>query len=138
MTCCQTNQTKDIQNCGCAPTSAAAPQHQVAFAPPCDIADHGAGYTLVADLPGCTKDSINITFEDGVLTLDASPAAGRRPETAGFLRREYGLGAFRREFRLGEDVNVEAIAADFVDGVLTVQLPKVPAPAPRKVTIRAA
>ena len=107
-----------------------------AFAPVCDIADLGKEYVLTADVPGVSADGIAVTFEDGVLSLQASPAA-RGPQHGAPVWREYGVGDVRRQFRVGEDVNVEGITASCKDGVLTVHLPKAGAATARKVAIKA-
>jgi HSP20 family protein len=117
-------------------TAAQTASSGATFAPACDITDSGAEYTLTADLPGTGKDQINVTFEDGVLSIRAgvaSPAEGRA-----FLRREYGVGDFERQFRVGEDVDIEAISADYEQGVLTVRLPKAKAAASRQIAVRGA
>lgn len=125
--------------CGCetAPADRAATTTTPTFVPAADIADLGAEYTLTADLPGCTPESVDVSFEEGVLTIKGSPVA-RGPSGDNYLRREYGVGGFHRQFRLGEDVDVEQIGAEYKDGVLTVRLPKAKAAGARKVAIRTA
>jgi len=133
--CNTTNGAEMVSNESCCSTRQSA-SPGATFAPACDIVDSGTEYTLTADLPGTGKDRINVTFEDGVLSIRAgvaSPTEGRA-----FLRREYGVGDFERQFRVGEDVDIEAISADYKHGVPTVRLPKAKAEAARKIAVRGA
>ncbi len=62
--------------------------------------------------------------------------AARQSEQTRYLLREYGVGDFYRTFRVGEQVDASRIAAEFVDGVLTLHLPKVDAAKPRKIAVQ--
>lgn len=124
--------------CDCGPQGGPGASQRSAspvLSPRCDILDHGAEYILHADLPGCAADSVTVTFEEGVLTISGTSPA-RSPSGTRLLRREHAQGDFRREFRLGEDVDVDRIMADFAQGVLTVRLPKAQDAAPRKIEVR--
>lgn len=105
------------------------------YRPDVDACDRGSELVLMADMPGAKADSIDVTFDDGVLTLHA-----RVPprESAGrLLRREYGVGSYRRSFRLGDGFDASRIAAEYRHGVLTVRVPRLAAVLPRKVAVRA-
>lgn len=90
-----------------------------------DVTDEGDSYKLTADLPGFKKEDIDITVEDGVLTISAE----RNEETEDtdkkgrYLRRERTYGSYKRSFGLGE-VDEDNISAKYADGVLTLELPK--------------
>ncbi len=105
------------------------------YRPNVDILESQDELTLVADVPGVKCDSINIDFDDGVLTIQGK-VAQRYGEDTAFLLREYGIGDFYRTFRVSEQVNTGAIHAECADGVLTVHLPKVEAAKPRKIEVK--
>ena len=67
----------------------------------------------------------------------ASAVAHRQADGAKYLRQEYGLGDFRRTFRVSEHIDSARISAEYHDGVLTLHLPKVEAVKPRKIQIKA-
>jgi HSP20 family protein len=90
------------------------------------------GYVLEADVPGVTKDSLEIYLDQNELTL-----LGRRTptslETAHY--RESANGDFRRVFELNPEINAEKITARVENGVLTLHLAKREAAKPRKISV---
>jgi HSP20 family protein len=105
------------------------------YRPNVDILEAPNELTLVADMPGVNNESIDIDFEDGLLTVQGK--VGQRHENEGhLLLREYGLGDFFRTFRVSERIDVAGIHAECKDGVLTVHLPKVEAAKPRKIAVQ--
>lgn len=107
------------------------------YRPNVDILEHPDELRLLADMPGVTADSIEIDFEDGVLTIQGK-VAPRSIEGGASLLQEYGVGDFYRTFRVSEQIDAGRIAAEYADGVLTVHLPKVEAAKPRKIAVRSA
>ncbi len=105
------------------------------YRPNVDILESKDELTLVADVPGVKSDSIDIDFDDGVLTIQGQ-VASRYAEDTTFLLREYGIGDFYRTFRVSEQINAGAIHAECADGVLRVHLPKVEAAKPRKIEVK--
>jgi HSP20 family molecular chaperone IbpA len=106
------------------------------YRPLVDILEDKDELILVADLPGASSDSIDINFEDGVLTVQGQ-VEPRYKSDHQFLLVEYGLGDFYRTFRVSEQIDSSRIHATYADGVLTVHLPKVEAAKPRKIEVRA-
>ena len=90
-----------------------------------DVTDEGDFYKLTADLPGFKKDDIQIDVDNGILTISAE----RNEETEDqdkkgrYIRRERTYGSYKRSFDLSE-VDDDKITAKYVDGVLTLELPK--------------
>lgn len=101
--------------------------------PPVDIYETETGLTLVADMPGVAKDGVEIRIEDDVLTLRGHVAAVTRGDA---LVSEFALHDFHRQFRLGEEVDQEAVSAEMKHGVLTLTLPKAAKTQPRKIDVR--
>lgn len=119
-----------------APTSPTAAEPGLTFQPTVDICDLGAEVLLVCDVPGAQPDGIDVTFEDGVLAVQAAVPPRELP--GAMLRREYGVGDYRRSFRLGEGFDASLITADYRRGVLTIRVPRLAAVRPRKVAVRSA
>ncbi|MGA2211307.1 MAG: Hsp20/alpha crystallin family protein [Acidimicrobiales bacterium] len=101
---------------------------------PIDAYRKGDTFLVQFDLPGIKADSIDLTVEKNVLTVQAERS---RPEAEGveMLIAERPQGTFSRQLFLGETLNTDQIKADYVDGVLTLQLPVAESAKPRKVAI---
>lgn len=81
-------------------------------------------YEMLVFAPGRIKENFHLNVKGNELTVSYLPPEGfPRPE---WIRREYSRGAFERSFTLDETIDVSAIAAKYVDGVLQVSLPIVP------------
>jgi len=106
------------------------------YRPNVDILERVDELVVLADVPGVKADAIDVKFEDGILSIHA-PAEPRRDEHRQCLLSEYGVGDYRRSFRLGEAIDPSKIAADYADGVLTLHLPKTEATKPRKIAVQA-
>jgi HSP20 family protein len=105
------------------------------FQPNVDIRDLGGEVVFTADIPGAKAAGIDVSFEDGVLTMHATVPPREQPGRP--IRQEYGIGNYRRSFRLGEGFDASQITADYARGVLTVRVPRLAAVRPRKVEVRA-
>ncbi len=104
------------------------------FCPNVDILERPDELTIVADLPGARREDVDVTFENGTLTIHGRVPA-RQPASTGYLRGEYGVGDYRRAFRVSDAVDTQSIQAEFRDGVLTVHLAKRPAVRTRRVPV---
>jgi len=107
------------------------------YRPHVDILESKDELFLLADMPGANKDSIEIDFEDGVLTIHGKVET-RYPESVNFLLVEYGIGDFYRTFRVSEQIDPDRIHAEYAGGVLKVHLPRAEEAKPRKIEVRAA
>ena len=72
-----------------------------------------------------------------MLTVQAR-VAQRYAANQRFLLREYGIGSYYRSFQVGEQIDVNGIAAEYADGVLRIHLPKAEAAKPRKIAVNVA
>lgn len=106
------------------------------FKPSVDVIEHKNAYMVRADLPGAAAESIAIDYENGALTLTAR-VEPRLPKGVKPIVREYGVGDYRRVFRVGESIDTARIEAEFKNGVLHITLPKAEAIKPRKVQVKA-
>ena len=92
------------------------------FRPLADVVDTEEEFTILIDLPGCTKEELNISLKNSVITI--SGERNTASESNVFKKRERLSGAFSRSFALPEDVNNAEVQANFKNGVLSVTLPK--------------
>jgi HSP20 family protein len=96
------------------------------WTPPVDLYETAGEFVLTAELPGLSRDHIEIHAEDGRITIRGERAAdaGRDIPCEQYHRVERGHGRFSRAFSLPEPIDVDGITADLKDGVLTVTIPK--------------
>ena len=115
--------------------ASAVPEAPV-FVPRIDVVEEPERYVLRADMPGCDPKAIDVQYENGSLTIK-----GRVPErwsNGRPMHREYGVGDFLRRFNVTETIDVEKISAEYANGVLTLDLPKVEAAKPRSIQVKSA
>ena len=104
--------------------------------PAVDVAETDTTYQVKAELPGIRKEDLDVTVDDGVLTIKAAHNDNReQTENGQLIRQERSYGKFVRSLRLGENVDEEAITAEYRDGVLHIILPKAKEVQPRKVEV---
>jgi HSP20 family protein len=93
------------------------------WVPPVDLAELDDKYVLTVELPGLKRDAITVDFQEQVLTIRGERCGGDDC-TERYQQLERGQGPFSRSFRFGLPVAADKIAADLVDGVLIIVLPK--------------
>lgn len=108
-----------------------------AWVPPVDIRETDEAYEVVADLPGMTKDDVELRVEDNLLTIRGERRWREEEggQEAGWSRRERAYGTFTRSFTLPREVDSEDVKARFRDGVLNVSIPKSEKAKPRTIDI---
>jgi len=100
-----------------------------------DVQETENGYEVDIDLPGFKKDEINLTLENGYLSVSAAKSHDndKKDNKGKVIRRERYSGAMQRSFYVGENLTEENIKAKFEDGVLKLNIPKEePAKLPEK------
>jgi HSP20 family protein len=107
----------------------------VAWVPRVDIHEEKDRFVVLADVPGVEPKDIDITAENGVLTVRGERRSEKRETDAGYERIERVAGTFVRRFTLPEGANTESIKAKQTNGVLEVTIPKTPALQPRRISI---
>ena len=102
-----------------------------------DVYEIEHAYILTAEVPGIGRNQVELSVEESRLTIhgrrEAPPGAA---DAVRFHQVERGHGAFRRTFEFAEKIDAERITADLVEGVLTITVPKVPPPPPRRIEVR--
>ena len=106
-----------------------------AWAPPIDVYETGDSFVVTAEVPGLSREDIELAVEDSRLVIQ-----GRREATAGtavhYHQVERGHGSFRRVFEFTDKIDGDRVTADLSDGVLTVTIPKMSPPPARKIEVR--
>jgi HSP20 family molecular chaperone IbpA len=108
----------------------------VFYTPLVDIIETNDEFVFQADLPGVKSGDLNISFDNGVLTIDGK-VPGRPAEGRSYLWSEYGVGHFYRSFTLNTQVNVDQIRAELKNGELTLHVPKAESAKTRRIPIKA-
>jgi HSP20 family protein len=92
--------------------------------PAVNIREDEKGFYLELAVPGMNKKDLRIEVKDDVLTISAEHKEEQQDDLEGYRRREFSYSSFCRSFYLPEDVNGEKIGANYRDGILSVEIPK--------------
>jgi HSP20 family protein len=103
------------------------------WAPAVDLCETTSAFIITAELPGLSRDQIHISVRDGRLTLSGRRDA--RVPCEHYHKVERGHGEFARSFTLPLHVDPDGVSAELNDGILTVTVPKVAEPGPRRVEV---
>jgi HSP20 family protein len=107
------------------------------YRPDADILERAEEYVVLIDLPGADEGSVQVRFDRDVLAIETRPGAA--PDPAWTPRHvEYQPGAYAREFRIADGIDVESIRASLKNGVLELHLPKTGRRRPRTIQVAAA
>ena len=107
------------------------------WAPALDISERKDAYVVTVEVPGVNADDLDITLEDGLLTIQGERHVTSESSEQQFHRVERRYGSFRRSITLPSQVQADAIEASFENGVLEVVVPKAEEAKPKKITVRA-
>lgn len=112
--------------------------HSESWAPAIDVYETATGYVITAEVPGLSRDQIDLQLEDARLTIRGARSDGRATggDILHYHQVERGHGAFARTFEFAEKIDIERVTAEMADGVLTVSLPKVPPEPARRIEVR--
>lgn len=103
--------------------------------PAVNIIETEEGLTLTADVPGATKETLEVHVDKGILTLSAAVSRSM-PGTQTYT--EFELASYYRQFSVPEVLDHEKARADLSNGILTLQVPKREAAKPRKIEVKVA
>jgi HSP20 family protein len=108
------------------------------WAPAADVSETDGEYLIKAELPEVRKDDLNITVQEGVLTLAGERKEEKREDNERLHRIERFRGSFSRRFTLPDDADEQGIKAESKDGVLVIHIPKqkVAHPQPRQIQVQ--
>jgi HSP20 family protein len=106
-----------------------------AFLPNADIFETEEALTVVLEMPGVDRDNIDVSVENGLLTVEGSinfsKYEGLEP-----VYSEYNIGPFRRTLRISNRIDQDKIRAEMRDGVITLVLPKAEEAKPRRIEVK--
>lgn len=104
--------------------------------PALDIVEHDKKYVITAEMPGMEKEDINVSYDNGVITISGEKKEETEEKQEGkLIRQELSYGKYLRQFSLGQEVDENAITANYKNGVLTLTVPKAEESTPEKVKI---
>ncbi len=102
-----------------------------------DVERSDQGYRIMAPVPGFKPEEVDVSFSDGVLTIQATKKEEQEQRDKNYLRREVARGNFIRQIALPNDVDPEGINASFQDGMLTIDIPRSQRAQPKKIEVKA-
>jgi HSP20 family protein len=105
------------------------------WTPPVDVRETEDAFVVTAELPGLSREDIQITLENNILRVSGERKFERDEKQDNYHRIERSYGAFTRSFALPSQVDADRVQAAFKDGVLTITVPKAEAARPRKIDI---
>jgi HSP20 family protein len=106
------------------------------WAPPVDISERKDAYLVTAELPGVNAGEVEITVEDGLLTIQGERHFAHDSAEEKMHRTERFYGAFRRSITLPSHVEADKIEASAQDGVLQIMVPKAPEVQAKRIQVR--
>ncbi len=105
--------------------------------PSVDIAEENERYIIEMDLPGYTEKGVDISVENGVLSISSAETEQEKSNEKKYVLRERGARRFSRSFVLPKDASIESIEGSMKNGVLTVTVPKREEAKPRNIEVQA-
>ena len=108
---------------------------RTAWVPPLDVRETEATFAVTVDLPGLEPNQMEVTFEDGLLTIRGQREFTKEVDEEQYHRIERSYGSFARSVRLPRTADAEKIEASFDKGVLTVEVPKREEAKPRAIEV---
>ncbi|HEX7847837.1 MAG TPA: Hsp20/alpha crystallin family protein [Chitinophagaceae bacterium] len=105
---------------------------------PVNITENEKNYSLEVVAPGFEKADFKINLDQNILTISAEKKEEVKEDKGKQIRREYSFRSFKRSFTLDEKIDASAIEAGYVNGVLTLNLPKkeIVKPAAQEINIK--
>ena len=107
------------------------------FTPSFDVKETKESYLFRADLPGIKEQDVEVTLNENRLTVSGKRENDVEEKTDTYYSRERSYGTFMRSFTLPAGVDADHCLAELKEGVLTINVPKTPKAAEKKIAIRA-
>ena len=117
-------------------TSRGRQQQEPALLPAVDVVEDATGITLYADVPGLSKERLELNVEADTLTIEGELDLGL-PEGMQASHVEVGVGRYRRAFTLGKELDTAKVTAELAHGVLTLRIPRAEHAQPRRIEVKA-
>jgi len=130
-----TTERKDVKQTGSTGVQQGAREPEVVLRPPVDIYEDADGIILTADMPGVSRDRLNIEVDKDMLLIEGD-ARIDMPEGMEALYADVRTPRYRRSFTLSGELETGQIDASLKDGVLSVRIPKRAEVRPRRIEVR--
>jgi HSP20 family protein len=106
------------------------------IAPRLDVVERDNEFVVKAEMPGMKKDDIEVSLENGVLTITAeTKSETEEKEGDRVIRQERRYGQYLRSLRLGKEIDEKKVKANYKDGILELVLPKAEEVKPKKIAV---
>ena len=105
------------------------------WSPRVNIVENENGYLVTAELPGVSKEDIDVDLRDHTLSIKGEKKAEKKEEKDNFIRVESSYGKFERSFHVTDDIDASSVKASFKDGVLKVELNKKEEVKPKQIKV---
>lgn len=112
-----------------------AAREEAALLPPVDVIEDATGITLYADLPGVSKDRLNLHVDADALTIEGEMGI-EMPQGMEATHAEVSLPRFRRVFTLSKELDTERLSAELKQGVLKLRIQKAEHAKPRRIEVQ--
>jgi HSP20 family protein len=103
--------------------------------PKVDVINRDTEVVVRAELPGVSKDNLDVSMTDNKLTIRATTSSEQKEEKEEYYRREMSRGEFQRTLIIPDDVDEESVQASFKEGILELKMPKLKKAQRRSITI---
>jgi HSP20 family protein len=110
-------------------------ENAMSIIPPVDIVEDETGFTLIADLPGVSKDRLGVKVNGDSLLIEAEISTAV-PDGMDLIYAEVGTPYYRRSFTLSRELDASKIEAKLNDGVLKLRIPKAEEAKPRRIEVK--
>lgn len=129
------SRSKDVQQQTQRGSDVTTTSRQPPLRPPVDIFEDDEGLTLLTDLPGVSRDRLNVRVDRDTLVIEGEIAVDL-PEVLEALYADVRSTHYERRFALSDELETEKIEATLKDGVLSVRLPKRAELKPRRIEVK--
>ena len=92
--------------------------------PAVNVKETDKNYEIEVSAPGRSKKDFNVSAENGMLTISSEKKEEKETKDNGYTRQEFSYSSFSRSFTLPENANDEDIKANYVDGILKLEIAK--------------
>lgn len=113
-----------------------SPLREEGINPSVDIFNDGDDLVLKAEVPGISREDLDISFDQNVLTISGEKKQESKIEEKDYHRIERSYGSFSRSFKMPGDVNADEAKASFKDGLLEIRIPRTGTDKPKKIEIK--
>lgn len=107
-----------------------------ALVPAMDVSENDDHLTITMELPGLTKEELDVTLENGVLSVSGEKKLERKTDKEHYHSVERRTGSFRRSVSLPSDIDADKSDASFDNGVLTISVPKSEQLKPKRLSVK--